>query len=64
MEHQTPMAKCYPSLTLDDIRYLSGTHFISKQYESFISDWNLPIVEHFLDRGQCRELRNLQSPTS
>ena len=32
--------------------------FLSKQYESFISDWLLPIVNPFLDPGQCGGLKN------
>ena len=29
------------------------TPFFSKQYESFLTDWLLPIVNPFLDPGQC-----------
>ena len=36
---------------------MSGTPFFSKQYESFLSDWLLPIVRPFLDPGQCGGLR-------
>ena len=57
MEQQTPIPKCYPPSSLDELRNISGTPFFSKQYESFISDWLLPFVEPFLDPGQCGGLK-------
>jgi hypothetical protein len=42
---------------MDDVRNISGTPFFSKQYESFLTDWLLPIVDPFLDPGQCGGLR-------
>ena len=56
-EQQTPIPKKNPPSSLDDIRNISGTPFFSKQYESFLSDWLLPMVEPFLDPGQCGGLR-------
>ena len=56
-EQQTPIPKCHPPSSMDDIRNISGTPFISKQYESFISDWLLPIVNPYLDPGQCGGLK-------
>ena len=56
-EQQTPIPKKHPPESLDDLRNISGTPFFSKQYESFLSDWLLPIVEPFLDPGQCGGLK-------
>ena len=57
VEQQTPIPKTKPVASLDDIRNISGTPFFSKQYESFLSDWHLPIVRPFLDPGQCGGLK-------
>ena len=51
-EKQTPIPKTNPPSSLDDIRNISGTPFLSKQYEAFLSDWLLPIVDPFLHPGQ------------
>ena len=39
--------------TLDDLRNIAKTPFISKVYESFIGEWLLPIIKPYLDPGQC-----------
>ena len=52
-EQQTPIPKMNPPSSMEDVRNISGTPFFSKQYESFLSDWLLPIVNPFLDPGQC-----------
>ena len=57
-EQQIPIPKANPPSSIDDVRNLSCTPFMSKQYESFISDWLLPIVNPFLDPGQCGGLKN------
>ena len=57
-EQQTPIPKVNPPSSMDEIRNISGTPFFSKKYESFISDWLLPIVDPFLDPGQCGGLKN------
>ena len=56
-EQQTPIPKIHPPSSMDEIRNISGTPFFSKQYESFLSDWLLPIVDPFLDPGQCGGLK-------
>ena len=56
-ELQTPIPKKNPPSSIDDVRNLSGTPFFSKQYESFLSDWLLPIVNPYLDPGQCGGLK-------
>ena len=56
-EQQVVIPKKTPPSSLDDLRNISGTPFFSKQYESFLSDWLLPIVDPFLDAGQCGGLR-------
>ena len=57
IEQQTPIPKTYPPTSVDDLRNISCTSFFSKQYESFIADWLLPIVNPFLDPGQCGGLK-------
>ena len=57
IEQQTPIPKVKPVSSIDDLRNISGTPFFSKQYESFVSDWLLPIVDPFLDPGQCGGLK-------
>ena len=37
----------------DDVRTISKTSFLSKVLESLLGNWLLPIVEPFLDPGQC-----------
>ena len=56
-EYQTPIPKIPSPQTEDDIRNIAKTNFLSKQYERFIADWILPIVEPFLDPGQCGGLK-------
>ena len=57
IEQQTPIPKKNPPSSMEEIRNISGTPFFSKQYESFLSDWLLPIVDPYLDPGQCGGLR-------
>ena len=40
-------------LSEDDTRTISKTSFLSKVLESLLVDWLLPLVEPFLDPGQC-----------
>ena len=56
-EQQVPIPKKNPPESLDDLRNISGTPFFSKLYESFLSEWLLPMVGPFLDPGQCGGLR-------
>ena len=56
-EQQTAIPKVTTPSSMDDLRNISGTPFMSKQYESFISDWLLPIVNPYLDPGQCGGLK-------
>ena len=58
-EHQVPIPKSFPPNSEDDIRNISKTHFLSKVYESFIAGWLLPIIEPYLDPGQCGGLKGL-----
>ena len=57
MEEQTQIPKVYPPQSEDNIRNISKTAFLSKCYESFIGDLLLPIVDPFLDPGQCGGLK-------
>jgi hypothetical protein len=49
IEYQMPIPKLHPPTCEDDLRNISGTPFFSKVYESFLSDWLMPIVQPFLD---------------
>ena len=59
IEHQLPVPKVYPPLSEDDLRNIAKTPFLSKIYESFIAGWLLPIIQPFLDPGQCGGLKGL-----
>ena len=52
-EHQIPLPKVFPPESEDDLRNIAKTPFLSKVYESFIAGWLLPIIQPFLDPGQC-----------
>ena len=52
IEHQIPIPKSYPPSSEDDLRNLAKTAFYSKCFESFLSDWLLPIVGPYLDPCQ------------
>ena len=59
VEHQVLIPKCFPPSSEEDIRNISKTQFLSKVYESFIVVWLLPIIEPYLDPGQCGGLKGL-----
>ena len=58
-EHQLPVPKVYPPQSEDDLRNISKTPFMSKVYEAFIAGWLLPIIQPYLDPGQCGGLKGL-----
>ena len=49
--HKTERANLVKSE--DDVRTISKTKFLSKVLESLLCDWLMPVVEPFLDPGQC-----------
>ena len=53
VENQIAIPKVNEPESEDDLRNLSKTAFFSKVYESIIADWLLPIIQPFLDPGQC-----------
>ena len=57
VEHQVAIPKVTPPQKEEDLRNISGTAYLSKQYESFIGDWILPYVEPYIDPAQCGGLR-------
>ena len=61
IEHQTAIPKVNPPTCEDDLRNISGTPFLSKVYESFLSDWLLPIVTPYLDPANCGGLEGTSS---
>ena len=52
VEHQIPLPKSYPPSSEDELRNIAKTAFFSKCFESFLSDWLLPIVGPYLDPCQ------------
>ena len=53
IEYGSPIPKVQPPMSEDDLRIISKTPFFSKIYESFVADWLMPVIEPFLDPGQC-----------
>ena len=53
VERQIPIPKVKLPESEDDLRNIAKTPFLSKVYESCIADWLLPIIQPFLDPGQC-----------
>ena len=53
IEHQIALSKVPMPETVDDLRNIAKTPFLSKVYESFIGEWLLPIIKPYLDPGQC-----------
>ena len=53
VENQLPIPKVKQPESEDDLRNLAKTAFFSKVFESIIADWLLPIIQPFLDPGQC-----------
>ena len=52
IEFGVPIPKCSITESLDDIRVLSKTSFLSKVFESFLVDWMMPCISPFLDPNQ------------
>ena len=52
VEHQIPIQKVPHPSSEDELRNIAKTAFYSKCFESFLSDWLLPIVGPFLDPCQ------------
>ena len=44
-------------LSEDETRNLASTAYFSKQYESFLVDWLFPLIQPFIDPGQCGGLK-------
>ena len=57
IEHQLAIPKVYPPQSVDDLRNISSTSFLSKVFESFIGEWLFPYIEPYLDPGQCGGLK-------
>ena len=54
VEFGTPIPKTHPDppSSLDDVRIISKTNFLSKVFEAFVLDWLLPKIAPFLDPSQ------------
>ena len=59
VEYQTPIPKVNPPTCEDELRNISGTPFLSKVYESCLSDWLMPLVMPFLDPSNCGGLKGV-----
>ena len=53
IENQIAIPKSYPPESEDDLRNIAKTPFLSKVYESIVGNWLIPIIQPFLDPGQC-----------
>ena len=51
IEHQIALGKVPSPETLDQIRNIAKTPFLSKCYESFVGGWIIPIIKPYLDPG-------------
>ena len=52
VEYQTPIPKSHPPSSEEELRNIAKTTFFSKVFESFLSEWLLPLVEPYLDPCQ------------
>ena len=52
IEYQVPIPKINPPDNEDDLRNIAKTSFASKVFESFLSDWLMPIVGPYIDPCQ------------
>ena len=52
IEYQIPLPKVNPPASVDELRNIAKTAFASKVFESFLSDWLLPIVAPYIDPCQ------------
>ena len=53
IEHQVPIPKIFPPDSVDDLRNIAKTSFLSKVFESFLADWILHFIRPYLDPNQC-----------
>ena len=56
-EFVTPIPKTTPPDTEDDLRNISLTADLSKDYENFLAEWLIPFIEKRIDPGQFGGLR-------
>ena len=52
IEYQIPLPKTNPPESVEDLRNIAKTSFFSKVFESYLSDWLMPIVRPYLDPNQ------------
>ena len=57
IEYATPIPKISQPETMDDIRLISLTKFLSKVYEGFLADWILAVIGSHLDPNQFGGLK-------
>ena len=53
IEHQVPIPKIHPPETVNDLRNIAKTSFLSKVFESFVAEWLLEAIKPHLDHNQC-----------
>ena len=52
MEYVTPIPKITPPETEEDLRNISLTSDLSKDYENFLAKWLMPYISRRIDPGQ------------
>ena len=53
VEHQVALPKGPIPETIDELRNIAKTSFLSKVYESFVGEWLISIIKPYLDPDQC-----------
>ena len=62
IEYAVPIPKCGTSpASLDNLRIVSKTNFLSKVLEGFIIDWLMPYISPFLDQNQFGGLKGIST---
>ena len=56
-EYVTPIPKVTPPESEDDLRNISLTADLSKDYENFLADWLMPFIKKRIDPGQFGGLK-------
>ena len=56
-EYVTPIPKINPPENEDDLRNISLTADLSKDYENFLAEWLMPYIENRIDPGQFGGLK-------
>ena len=61
MEYGVPIPKSSPPESLEDLRIISKTNFLSKIFKSFIVYWLLPYISPYLDTAQFGGFKDIST---